>query len=252
MTDVGCSQHSINFIDQLLQFDPMRRSSLAESLGHPWLYPRFWPSGVPSYMQPEEEQSGRKRSGSFAGSVMSAPAGTPMTGVSEEFQALDLEYDSSAESPAMVDFDDASLGGPSDMSRSQELRAQLEQREQSWDILNDEMGDPEQTPLARPRNNLPPEEHTPRPRPPIITNVQELPGPARPKRKLDSADDLVTPGGAGNKGLGARKASKASQFDSPATATRQKFPNGALNDRKTSLRNKGKAPVVRDFADSDE
>ncbi|KAG8803575.1 hypothetical protein FRC16_004448 [Serendipita sp. 398] len=263
MDEVGCSSEAIDFVNYLLQNNPDQRMSLAEALRHPWLYPTYCPSGLPSYFHQPEPVAAADSPHSMVGSVMSAPVGTPLNGVSEDFQNLEIDNDSAAESPAyvQVDFEDAKFGGPSDLTRSQLLRKNVEEREQSWDIV-DEPGDPEQTPLARPRLQLLDEENTTKPRPAVVTNLPPpLPlQPRRIKRKLSSGEveGAMSPGEASSSGneprtsrLGARKASKASQYDSPTTATRARFANGALNSRKTSLRN-GKGPIGRDFIDGDE
>jgi hypothetical protein len=265
MEERDCSPESKDFVDQLMKFSSVARMSLTGALAHSWLKPRFCPSGLPSYF-PHSEVPQTPLSDaptSFAGSVMSAPASAPtpdeMMGVSEEFQSLELENDSVSDSPAYITLDE--VGGPSDLTRSQDLKRAIEEREQSWDLV-DEPGDPEQTPLARPKLQLLDDERTARPRPAVITDIQgQVPPPAPPtkrrKRKL-SSDEMMTPGGASSSGqetrvggrLGPRKASKASQYDTPTTATRGKFPNGM--DRKASLRSgRGKAPIVHDYAEDD-
>lgn len=261
----------MDFVDKLMKFSSAERMSLTEALAHPWLKPRYWPSGLPSYFTQGEVPHTPLSDvpPSFVGSVMSAdgPATAPtpdeMVGVSEGFQSLELENDSISDSPAFIDFDDE-VGGPSELTRSQDLKRAIEEREQSWDLV-EETGDPEQTPLARPRLQLLDDERTARPRPPaVITDIQgqvppPAPGPKRRNKRKLSSDEMITPGGASSPGqeargvgrLGPRKASKASQYDTPTTATRGRFANGM--DRKTSLRSsRGKGPIARDYAEEDD
>ena len=260
MADYECSQDAHDFVNRLLRFDPAERMSQADSLRHQWLYPTYCKTGVPSYFIQHAAvgMTDHASPGSFAGSVMSAPVGTPMNGINEEFQHLELESDSMSESPAFIDFDDASVGGSSDLAGSQQLRTRLKEREQSWDLV-EESGDPEQTPLARPRN-LPLEDEpreTVRMRPAVITDLSVVPPPTGTgkKRKMSSSEDNAnTPSSsnaAGRARMGARKASKVSQYDTPTTATRARAQDG-VGGRKASLRNKGKPPVAQDFADVDE
>lgn len=258
MEERACSPESIEFVSRLMEFAPVSRMSLAEALAHPWLYPTYWKTGLPSYFAATDDAGSQNVPPGFPGSVMSAPPvpGTPeMMGVSEEFQSLELENDSVADSPAFINFDDE-VGGPSELSRSQDLKRQIEEREQSWDIV-EEPGDSEQTPLAKPRLQLVEDDRTARPRPAVITDIQkQVPPPTRkPKRKL-SSDEMITPVGEssgqesrGTK-LGPRKASKASAYDTPTTATRGKFSNGL--DRRVSARNRGKGPIAQDFAVDDD
>lgn len=261
MTEYECSQDACDFVNRLLQFEPTNRLSQADALRHQWLYPAYCKTGVPSFFIQHAAVgvTNHASPGSFAGSIMSAPVGTPMNGISEDFQHLELETDSMSESPAVVDFDDASVGGSSDLAGSQQLRTRLKEREQSWDLV-EEPGDPEQTPLARPKD-LPMEEEpkeTIRMRPAVITDISVVPPPtgSGKKRKISSSEDVAnTPSSsnaAGRTRMGARKASKMSQYDTPTTATRAKAPNGGALPRKASLRAKGKSPVVQDFIEGDE
>lgn len=265
MTDYECSQEACDFVNHLLQFEPTSRMSQADALRHPWLYPTYCQTGVPSFFIQHAAPgvTDQASPGSFAGSVMSAPAGTPMNGISEEFQHLELESDSMSESPAFIDFEDATVGGSSDLAGSQQLRTRLKEREQSWDLV-EESADPEQTPLARPRN-LPLEEEqkdTVRMRPAVITDLSVVPPPTgtAKKRKMSSSEDVANTPGSSSEGargarLGARKASKVSEYDTPTTATRAKAPNGGgIAGRKASVRGapKGKPPVVQDFAEMEE
>lgn len=260
MADYECSQDACDFVSSLLQFDPVMRLSQEGALRHPWLFPAYCKTGVPTFYLQEQAVgvTDQASPASFAGSVMSAPAGTP--GISDEFQHLELESDSMSESPAFVDFEDASVGGSSELAGSQQLRSRLKEREQSWDLV-EESGDPEQTPLARPRN-LPlemEEDHpTVRMRPAVITDLSAVPPPTGgKKRKMSSEDNSSTPHpDHGRTRMSARKASKVSQFDTPTTATRSKAPNGSAlpGNRKASLRGtgKGKPPIAHDFADVDQ
>jgi len=260
MADYECSVDACDFVRCLLQFDPAMRMSQAEALRHQWLFPKYCETGIPSFFRPDQAVGVADQASpvSFAGSVMSVPAGTPLNGISDEFQHLELE--SMSESPAFIDFDDASVGGSSDLAGSQQLRTRLKEREQSWDLI-EESGDPEQTPLARPRNlPLEEEQHTVRMRPAVITDLSVVPPPTRKKRKMSSSEDMDTaatphPEQARTR-LGARKASKLYQNDTPTTATRARAQNGGVvqGGRKASLRGaaKGKSPIVQDFAEVDE
>ena len=263
MTEYECSSQARDFVDRLLQFDPTLRLSQSDALRHAWLYPAYCKTGVPTFFLQEQSVgvTDQASPSSFAGSVMSAPASTPLNGISDEFQHLELETDSMSESPAFIDFDDASVGGSSDLAGSQQLRSRLKEREQSWDLV-DESGDPEQTPLARPRNlPLEEEQQTVRMRPVVITDLSAVPPPTGgKKRKMSSSEDMDTSSTPhpeqGRTRMGARKASKISQYDTPTTATRAKAQNGGAlpGNRKASLRGggKGKPPIAHDFADVEE
>lgn len=253
MSEVGCTKAAHGFVNQLLQNRPENRMALADALGHEWLHPAYWPSGVPSYFPNGSPIS-------LINATVGEPVGTPTHGVTEEFQNLEIDSDSISESPAFieVDFEDANLGGSSGLTRSQELQRSVEEREQSWDIVEEPGADPEQTPLARPRLQLLEEEATARGRPAAATSVP--PPPLFPqkslKRKLSGGDedDEDLPGLANNSGtestrakLGGRKASKVSESDTP-TATRSRFPPPSAGRKTTAKNGKGKGPVARDFA----
>jgi hypothetical protein len=188
---------------------------------------------------------------SFTGSIMSAP--NSIAGVNDDFENLEIASDSAADSPA--DFDDIT-GGPNDISGSQQIRRQLQEREKSWEIVEGDSGDPDQTPLAVARMQLlDDDEPTTRQLPPIVTNLQEQEQLNNDmKRKRDDSDNALEEAS----GLGRRKASKISPSDTPTATNRKTNFNGTGNGtRKTTLRGtksrtQGQGPVARDFADVDE
>lgn len=267
MTEVNCSDAAFEFIGSLLEQDPQRRMTLTHALAHRWLCPTY-SNGTPIFLGPDSESS---QASSLDSSQLSlrrdsvgVKEGTPMsTGVSEDFHHLDLESDLGG-SPAVIDWNDVQLGGPSRLTRSIDLAYEVENREKSWDLMDTEGDrrdgavDPEQTPLARPRKRL--LDDDPTARPPVNQPVISASLSQQRKRKLSSDEDDDVSSSShedvsrGNKAFSPRKAGKVNESDTPAGKARsfsaRPIPSGRRGQQPRN--GKGKGPIPRDFAAGDE
>lgn len=252
LNHAGTGYQAREFVERLLEFNPVKRISMEEALDDRWLFPRF-SKGSQNMLQqhfpgidPSQTSQGLER---LVGDYS----------VSNQLENLEID------SP--VDFTDPKVGGSSAFARIKphEVEASEMGTGSPWTMVEDE--DANRTPMAK-YAPLPPEPLPPRRSTRNLRLKRKYEEAGTPEGSKDGSDVVMQNQSAGEvdsrtrakSGVATRsttrKTGKVNAADSPVKARKGspavgngRAPSGRRGAPRGGAKGKGKAPVAREFAE---